>query len=515
MLSGTWTLAWLLMTAGAAPSDVVYFNQVAIRIPLDIKPQQQEQIQEVILFSSADQGKNWHQEGVCRPSQDGFKFYAPGDGVYWFVVQAVDPKGNKNPEDIYQASPCQKVVIDMLKPQVRIVSTERKGEYVEVAWEIQEEHPDLGTLKLEYRTADAPASMWYAAPLEQPALVGRTRFRVGNSAGVSVRMQMQDLAQNLTITPATEVAAANGVTTAALTTTGTAPTGILPAAGASNGGTGGQAATGSEPKAKWEPPAPAPVKPDLDRGPISEGVKQVAATTEMTGTASNGRDSVAPPPVRGKLPALQVVKSKQLTLEYTLDKVGPSGIGSVELWLTQDDGVNWRRYAEDPDVRTPMPNGRYQRMVELPGEGVFGITLVVRSRAGLGKAAPRNGDVPQMRVEVDTTAPAAQLFVPSAEPGRRDALALTWTARDPNHTSLAANPITLQWAEHKGEWRTIAVNLPNTGRYIWQLPPNLPERVYLRLIARDAAGNEGIAETAEPQLVDLSEPEGTIVGIVP
>jgi hypothetical protein len=89
---------------------------------------------------------------------------------------------------------------------------------------------------------------------------------------------------------------------------------------------------------------------------------------------------------------------------------------------------------------------------------------------------------------------------------------LTWTARDDN---LAPNPITLQWAERKGgTWHTVAANLPNSGRHVWTLPSNLPDRVYLRVIARDTAGNEGVAETPEPQLVDLSEPEGVILGVV-
>jgi hypothetical protein len=153
--------------------------------------------------------------------------------------------------------------------------------------------------------------------------------------------------------------------------------------------------------------------------------------------------------------------------------------------------------------------------VELPGEGVFGITLVVRSRAGRGKAPPKPGNLPQMRIEVDLTPPVAQLFVPAPHPQRRDALVLTWKAHDPNHPSLAPHPITLQWCEHKGgPWQTIAAKLANTGRHVWRLPPNLPDRVYLRLVARDLAGNEGVAETPEPQLVDLSEPEGVLIKVV-
>jgi hypothetical protein len=36
----------------------------------------------------------------------------------------------------------------------------------------------------------------------------------------------------------------------------------------------------------------------------------------------------------------------------------------------------------------------------------------------------------------------------------------------------------------------------------------------MRLIVRDSAGNVSTAETTEPVLVDLSEPEGRITGLV-
>ena len=42
---------------------------------------------------------------------------------------------------------------------------------------------------------------------------------------------------------------------------------------------------------------------------------------------------------------------------------------------------------------------------------------------------------------------------------------------------------------------------------VWQVPADIPPRVYLRLVVRDLAGNEAIGQTAEPVLVDLNEPE--------
>ena len=41
----------------------------------------------------------------------------------------------------------------------------------------------------------------------------------------------------------------------------------------------------------------------------------------------------------------------------------------------------------------------------------------------------------------------------------------------------------------------------------------MPVQVYMRLRVRDLAGNESVAVTADPQLVDLSEPEGKLLNV--
>ena len=188
-----------------------------------------------------------------------------------------------------------------------------------------------------------------------------------------------------------------------------------------------------------------------------------------------------------------------------MTRVGPSNIGSVELYLTKDEGRTWQKWADDPDLKPPIT-------AELPGEGVYGFRLVIHSGAGLSKGTPQSGDLPEMRVEVDTTPPVVELYELRPDPSRPNTLILTWTAKDKN---LAADPITLQWAERPdgSVWNSIAAGLANSGQYLWQLPPNMPPRVYLRVSARDTAGNTGVAETREPMLVDLNKPEGRLLRI--
>jgi hypothetical protein len=535
MMAGTWLMAGLLLAAAGTPDEVVYLNQRAIKIPLDIPAAQRQQIHQLVLYSSTDQGRTWHQYAVASPEQDAFKFYAPADGLYWFTVEVLDRSGNRTPQDIYQAPPSQKIIIDSLKPQLRIVSARRQDDEVEVTWETQEDHPDLDSLKLEYRPADAPPSAWYTATLE-PKLNGVARFKPGGTGPVAVRLRVQDLAKNLA-TAETEVPAAAGVTTAGLRAPDAAGSAVIPTAASAPGAL----AIEKPPAAKSEtnPPAPAampepPARSASDAALAGSAPSEARAAGRETGadgpakvvaTSERSEADLARPEHperiarRGPLPPLQLVHSKEVTLEYKLEKVGPSGVGKVELYLTEDEGQTWKLYAEDPEPKPALPGGRLQRTVPLPAEGVFGIRLLVYSRAALAahvyKQPPKPGDVPQMRIEVDTTPPVAELLAPTPDPTRRDCLVLSWNAHDPNHHDLAAKPITLQWSEQeKGPWQTIEAGLPNSGRYTWQLPASLPDSVYLRLIVRDAAGNESIAQTAKPQIVDLSDPEGVLLGVV-
>ena len=82
---------------------------------------------------------------------------------------------------------------------------------------------------------------------------------------------------------------------------------------------------------------------------------------------------------------------------------------------------------------------------------------------------------------------------------------------------MAANPVTLEWSAQSGpdaQWKLIGPGeLPNTGRYAWQPTPDVPPNVYLRLTVRDTAGNKAVAQTADAQLIDLSVPEVSNIGL--
>ena len=71
------------------------------------------------------------------------------------------------------------------------------------------------------------------------------------------------------------------------------------------------------------------------------------------------------------------------------------------------------------------------------------------------------------------------------------------SGRQPRAGREAHRPV-LQRAAAGGPWTPIAGDLPNSGQYIWQLKANLPQRAYLRLEVRDAAGNVATFESSDP-----------------
>jgi hypothetical protein len=228
----------------------------------------------------------------------------------------------------------------------------------------------------------------------------------------------------------------------------------------------------------------------------------------------------------GRMPELQYANTTHLELDYEVAECGPSDIGFVDLWLTRDNGRNWEFFREDP--AGPRTAGNMTGMsgpdkrtvaVDLPCEGLYGFTIVLKSRAGLCRQPPVAGEAPEIRVEVDTTAPNAVLLLPKADSRQRDALILSWEVTDKNPQAA----VTLEWSQdHTAAWQLIAdtpgfpnptPEHPDAKGYVWKMPPGIPPKVYLRVTARDAAGNASAAETKEPVLIDLKEPRGRLVSV--
>ena len=151
------------------------------------------------------------------------------------------------------------------------------------------------------------------------------------------------------------------------------------------------------------------------------------------------------------------------------------------------------------------------------------------SGAGLSEREPVAGDAPDLRVVVDVTPPQLDLFPPVGDPNEPR------HARHPvegDRPELRRRPITIEWSDKPtGPWQPVATGgrrrpgrqrvtapvaprLANTGSYAWRVPAGLPPQVYLKVTARDAAGNVKKVVTRDPILVDLTKPRAKISGIV-
>jgi hypothetical protein len=201
-----------------------------------------------------------------------------------------------------------------------------------------------------------------------------------------------------------------------------------------------------------------------------------------------------------------IINHAKVVMNYEIEGKGQSGVGKVEIWATRDHGQSWQRLAEDPDKQSPAE-------FELPEEGVYGITVVASNGLGFGGDPPKTGDAPDWVVELDTTAPRAELLSVRPIPGVHAGMMLvTWTASDKN---LSTEPIDLHYATNAaGPWHVIAKGLKNTGQYRWQVPHNVRGGILVKMTVSDLAGNVAEAQTAQAvQVDDLSRPHVRVIGV--
>ncbi len=237
-----------------------------------------------------------------------------------------------------------------------------------------------------------------------------------------------------------------------------------------------------------------------------------------TSTARSGLPDVTPQPNPQSLTSvvtnsddfdssLQMIGSKQFRLNYGIDAIDPSGVARVDLWMTRDGGQTWNSWGNDADNTSPFP-------VEVTEEGRYGFRIVVHSRDGLTGRGPASGDKADIWVHVDTQSPLTQIVsVPYGRGPEAGRLAINYRVADPH---LTLRPINISYSSNPdGPWTAIGEGLRNEERFLWKPTSNVPDRIFLRLEARDRAGNVGVHQLS--QAIDVSGlvPRGTIHGVVP
>lgn len=508
--------------------EVRHMRETEFSIPIDMDAQSRADAAKLILYCSSDQGKTWAQAATAPSSALFITYNARGDGAYWFKLGFLDKSNQSYPQNVYEGPPDLRVIIDTQRPEVKVQCVERLRDQLQISWETRDANLNPSGLQLEYKTASG--TVWTPVLPAPQGPAGQQRINVGSAEALQLRLTAKDLAGNqaqtvIDVAGETAIQPA-GQSTPAQTTATSGP--VLPPA------QGGATATPPTPPGNQKPAgatdfrpaapqsAPPSAPPTWAPQQGSPG-KPALATSDAAGTqkmSSTGQPLATSTPapgggntVRSRVvhPSMQFTNQTHLELNYKIPTLGPSGVGTVELWMTQDEGQTWTKHSEKAEPQPPYT-------FDVAGEGVYGFTLVVKSKAGIGRPAPKTGDAPAVRVEVDSTNPYVELHPVEADPRRKDVLFLLWKAEDRN---LGPTPITLQWStDANGPWQAVAENLANTGgtapltgRYAWQMPPKLPYRIFLRVEVRDRAGNVGIAQTTEPVLVDLTVPEVEITGI--
>ena len=361
------------------------------------KTSRRAEVREFKLYYSTepDIGKTWDEAGIIRnepggPREDGFIFHAPADGQYWFQVTATDFKGKQDPENLLDFHKRPEHVQNgssiRSSRSCAVTSAQRQGDDVVVAWEIQEPYPDWSTFRVEYQIQ--PSQQWIPVQTT-PHHTGQARFQPGNLSPLTVKIHLRNRAKN------------DGHAVVEVSGSGVQP--AFPGPGPSLGGSPLLAPPGSlgqgessalppppgglapppnfgmgrererererEERASFDnpPPAPPPPQPPQPIGPRTTWGPPPGHENKYRPIAYSD-SSVAPSapslPSRKPMPEARIVNTKEVTLEYELTKIGPSGVGSVDLWWTRNDGQSWERYADDPEAKGP---GRHQRHAAVAG----------------------------------------------------------------------------------------------------------------------------------------------------
>jgi hypothetical protein len=447
-------------TQAPSPTGVrkIYTNRTAFKLPLQVEERERGRLQEVQLYVKNGPSAPWTLKETVTPSQKEFIFRAPQDGEYWFTVATVDKSGKMNPPDIAQEGPGLIVVVDKQPPEVDVHPAAGASGAGVLQCEVRDANPDATKTKLEYQSVDQTWQALEPVP-DQPGF-----FRVPDASVLQgvIRATATDRAGNTTTRDIRLQSAAT--------------------------------------------PAPAPAV--VDPSPMLTPVPSPLQKPNPAPAAVESRsDKVASPATSHAANSMrQLLNNTHVSLKYQIEQQGPSGVGKVEVWMTRDDGQTWQRLCEDTKRKSPVE-------IDLPGEGSYGLSLVVTNGHGQGGDAPAKGDTPDWRLEVDTTKPAAQLL--SVRPGTgadMGTILISWTASDKN---LKPEPIDLYYATSaEGPWQPIAKGLKNDGNYRWSGPRDAGGEFFVRMEVLDLAGNSTLCAAPQPVALDRSRPKAHVVGVV-
>ncbi len=483
--------------AANSPANKHYTKSRSFDLPVKMSQDDRLTLKEIRLYVKTPIGQ-WALQESGSPFQDKFSCRAPQDGEYWYTLATVDRSGRMTPADLNAEPPSQKVVVDTVPPQIQVQTAPALNGELTLRCTVVDANPDLSTLQAVCRTnvGDIPLDMVPNEP-------GVFRIKGAEMLRHPVIVTVRDHAKN----EGMERVCIGDLVGAALSQA--AP----PGGGSSEISAPPLPGKGpAEIAMQQDRPTLPPVTPEpfpIKTGAHGEGVVRTEFPPALPPETLPPRQQEQPTRPAISLPGKtlaaphQLINTTQASIDYRIDHVGPSGVGKVEIYMTPDNGQSWHRLAEDMAKRSPAD-------VRLPGDGVYGIRIVVANGNGFGGKAPVRGDAPHCTVEVDTTPPFVQLRSVEVPPGA-GTVEIRWNATDKN---FGSDPVTLHYRTRPdGPWQIIARNIKNDGIYRWAFPRDVGSQFFFKIEVADLAGNTSHALSSQPTTIDMTEPRATIVGV--
>lgn len=198
--------------------------------------------------------------------------------------------------------------------------------------------------------------------------------------------------------------------------------------------------------------------------------------------------------------------SSKRFVEVLYDRSRAANKKGIELWVTTDAGQTWVNHG---DVDVSKPAAPFQA----PRDGRYGFLLVPVAADGRRETTPKTGDAPERTIVVDTVPPVVEVLSPNGGEmlGSAHATVVQWAAADANLDPTKG--ITIEVSTGKDEWVAVAQNVPNTGKYHWDIPATLSSMTCrIRVSARDLAGNVTSDVSDADFVIDGLPPELRITG---
>lgn len=518
ILLGIVAAVWSTVAIGAPiPSGPIHTNKLRFRIPFHYDAQEMQRLEakEIRLYLSRDKGRTWQQIQNVAPDSAKFNFQAQGDGEYWFAVRTVDGRGRLHPDAAVIEAGLQ-VIVDTTIPRLQLDLRQTVPGRIQLSWSASDENLDPTQLRLEY---SQPGVDWQTLGVI-PKASGQTEWAIPQGGNVSVRGSISDFARN---TAHDQVQIRVNAADQAVPRPNTPDLRQPVASPGMTGPTNVALTLPDQFPGTNAPQAPEPAAVPADEGiqfapmrsadvAISPAAPSGLKSTFISMKQSDGPVIAGEPRIGTENTAKQaltarhrVVNTHVFQIGYRLQDVGPSGVAGVEVYITQDQGATWFHYGTDEDNQSPA-------QVQVPRDGMYGFALGVRSGAGLTSDPPQAGDKPPIVVVVDQTPPQVQLLPLEQGRGRNtNKILIKWEYTDEYPSD---KPISLYYSTTgQSPWQPITGPIDNTGSFIWTMGPGVPSRFYVRIEARDVAGNVQTAETPQPVLIDLSRPTAKIIDI--